>query len=236
MKGIRLISALLVCALCALAGEPWDDKEPKSWSSKDVEKILNKSPWAKRVATKKQYVQSEDKSNVVRSTTRNERGDLVEDDFIIAWWWSSHTVRRAFLRLYELQGAEVTQEQAQEFAETDITAPTVSIMGGGTMVAVAGKLPPEELVKMVWLETKRHNDSIYPVEAKIINDSSGKPERILFVFPEKVGDAPVVTAQDKRILFRWRLPKTPSQKPESAEQFEASFEPHKMTVKKTADL
>jgi hypothetical protein len=172
----------------------------------------------------------------VRGTVQHDRGELREDDFVIAWWWSSHTVRRAFLRLYELGGAKVDPEQAKEFAEADIAAPTVSIMGGGTMVAVAGKLPPDELVKLVWLETKRHKERIYPVEVKVVDDSNGKPERILFAFPEKVGDTSVVSAEDKRILFRWRLPKTVGQKPEAAEQFEASFEPNKMTVNKQADL
>ncbi|MCI0536893.1 MAG: hypothetical protein L0Z50_16890, partial [Verrucomicrobiales bacterium] len=138
MKPARLVAVVVVCALCAFAGEPWDDKEPKSWSQKDVEKILNKSPWAKRVPTKREYVKSENKSNVVRSTTQNDRGDLVEDDFVIAWWWSSKTVRRAFLRLYEFHGAQVTPEQVQEFAESPIPAPTISIMEGGQMVAIAG--------------------------------------------------------------------------------------------------
>lgn len=235
MKGMRLVSALLVCALCAYAGEPWDDKEPKSWSGKDVERILNRSPWAKRVPTKLEYVKPADKRGE-RSTQTFDRGEPREDDFVIAWWWSSHTVRRAFLRLYELQGAKVDPGQAKEFAEADIATPTVSIMGGGTMVAVSGKLPPEELAKLVWLESKRHKERIYPVEVKVVNDPNGKPERILFAFPEKVGDAPVVSAEDKRILFRWKLPKIAGQEPERAEQFEASFEPHKMTVNKQADF
>ncbi len=236
MKSVRLIAVVLACALCAFAGEPWDDKEPRSWSQKDVEKILNRSPWAKRVATKKEYVKSENKSNVVRSTTQNDRGDLVEDDFVIAWWWSSKTVRRAFLRLYEFHGAQVTPEQVQEFAESPIPAPTISIMEGGQMVAIAGKLPEDQLKKNAWLESKRFEEPIFPVEVKVITDGNGTPERIVFTFPEKVGDQPVVNAEDKRILFRWRLPKQAGQDPADAQQFEASFEPNKMQSNKAADF
>ncbi len=242
MKPAKLFAVLFVCALCAFASEPWDDKEPKSWSQKDVEKILNKSPWAKRVATKKEYVKSQaqegdtNRDRARMQTTRYDRGDLVEDDFVIAWWWSSKTVRRAFLRLYEFHGAQVTPEQVQEFAESPIPAPTISIMEGGQMVAIAGKLPEDQLKKSAWLESKRFEEPIFPVEVKVINDGNGTPERILFTFPEKVGDQPVVNAEDKRILFRWRLPKQAGQDPSDAQQFEASFEPNKMHSNKVADF
>lgn len=239
MKGAKFVAMLLVCALCVFAGDPWDDKEPKSWSEKDVDKILYSSPWGKKVPTKVEEVKSEDKRNEVRSTQTFERGARRETDIVVAWWWSSKTVRRAFLRLYELKGGQVDPAQAREFAETDIE-PTVSLMGSdkgsATLLAMWGKLSPEDLKQNAWLDLGRFKEPIYPTDVRIVEDSKGNAERILFVFPETVGDQPVVTADDKRILFRWRLPKKKDQKPEDSERYEASFEPKKMQVQKAADF
>jgi len=239
MKGAKFIGILLVCALCVFAGDPWDDKEPKSWSEKDVDKILYSSPWGKKVPTKMEYVKDQDKSNVVRGTVQNDRGRPMPKDVVVAWWWSSKTVRRAFLRLYELRGGQVDAAQAREFAETDLE-PTVSLMGSdrGSMSLLTrwGKLPPEELKQNVWLDSNRFKDPVYPADVRIIQDSKGNAERILFVFPEKVGDQSLVTSDDKRVLFRWRLPVEKDQKPEDAQRFEASFEPKKMQVQKAADF
>jgi len=240
MRVARLMAVVLVCALAVLAGEPWDDKEPKAWTAKDVDKILNRSPWAKRVATARTALQNTTDTGDFRGTKASDRilGQTREDDWVIAWWWSSKTVRRAYLRMHELSGGQVDAQQAQEFAESDMTTPAVSIMGGGNMIAVSGKLPVDRLKQMAWLESKRFKEEIYPQEVRILDDGAGKVDRIVFIFPEKVGDVPVVNAEDKRILFRWKLPKNPAQaqKPETAEQFEASFEPNKMTINKSADF
>lgn len=232
---LAILSLFVVLALPVSAQEVWD-RESQSWSQKDVEKLLNRSHWARRVPTKKVEVKNEDKSTVPGgSTTRFER-NIQEDDFVIVWWWSARTTRRAFLRLYEFSGAKVSQEEVQQFAESPITEPTISMMGGGPMIAVAGKLSPEELKKGAWLESSRIKGRVFPVDVKVIEDANGTPERILFTFPESVNGQPLVAREDKNILFRWRLPKDPKQTVGTAEQFEASFDPRKMVARGAADF
>ena len=49
MKGSIWLWGGLALAATGWAGDPWKDKKPADWSDKDLQKFLNKSPWAKTV-------------------------------------------------------------------------------------------------------------------------------------------------------------------------------------------
>jgi hypothetical protein len=50
-KRVTVFSCLVLASVVALAisNEPWKDKDYKSWSNDDVQKILYESPWVKMV-------------------------------------------------------------------------------------------------------------------------------------------------------------------------------------------
>lgn len=238
MKTLRFVClCVLFCATLAGAQELWD-KEAASWSRKDADRILASSPWGQKMATKTEYVKAKDKQEGRGPGNSSggafERGDLMEDDFAMVWWWSARTPRRAYLRIYELSGGKVSKEQAEQFCETKATAHLVSITGGGSMVAVSGRLEPAQLKRAAWLQSPRLDRKVEAEDVEVVM-AGGKPDRILFKFPMEVDGKPLITAEDKRILFRWKLPKSPKEKLEDAKQFEVAFEPKKMLARGEAD-
>lgn len=239
MKSLRIVCFVLVLATASLAwaDDLWD-RESGSWDRKDAEKILNSSPWGKSVATKMEYVKNKDKqstsSGMGSRTAEFDRGDPTAGDFANVWWWSARTPRRAFMRIYELSGGKPSKEQVEQFAESKATAILISIMGGGSMVAVSGKLPEEELQKAAWIQSVRLDKRI-DAEAVQVVMAGGRPDRILFKFPLEVDGKPLITSEDKRLIFRWKLPKSPKEKLSDAQLFEVVFEPSKMIAHGEAD-
>src|SRR5947207_8711406 len=49
MCRIAVTAAVFLFAIEVWAGDPWKEKSYRDWSEKDVYKILNDSPWAKRI-------------------------------------------------------------------------------------------------------------------------------------------------------------------------------------------
>lgn len=233
---VAVVAAALFVSLAA-ADEPWMSKASKDWSKEDTEKILNDSPWGRRIGTAVEYTTEKDKSTGGKKTVSDtDRGEQRETDFALVLWWSARTTRRAFLRMFELGGNSVSQEQAQKFAENPMPQFVVSVIGGGKMVEVSSKLEENELKKAAWLESPRIKKHIDPVDVIVVKDGNGRAERINFVFARETDGQPTVTAEDKKIIFKWRLPKTPSETVEKAKQFQVQFLPSKMTASGAADF
>jgi len=237
MRKTSVVVALLCAAGLAWAGgEPWE-KEFKSWSKDDAQKVLNDSPWAKRVAVAESYSKSTDKSDGGQNTASPlERGDLRASEFATVVWWSAHTPRRAYLRQIELGGRPITPEQYKEFADVAMDAYVVAIWDTPQVLALAAKLDPETLRKAAWLESPRTREKVMAGEAQVVKTGSGKPDRIVFAFPKEAGGQPLAAAEDKRLVFKWRIPRDAKEKPEDAKGFEAQFQPAKMTALGQPDM
>lgn len=229
MKQLRVVTVLLCVSALAWAGEPWE-KEFKSWTKEDAQKVMWDSPWGKRVVTKEEYVkESEDKTTGgKRTASEMERGMLRPTEFATAVWWSAHTPRRAYLRLFELTGQPVSLEQYKEVAESTLDMHVIALWESKEVMARAAKLPPEELKKAAVLDSPRLKKKIPPAEVKIIESAPGKPDRIVFSFPKEADGQPLVTPEDKRLILKWRLPRTDKETVEKARQFDAQFNPNKM--------
>jgi hypothetical protein len=49
MRRRFVIAVILLLAVDLWAGDPWKEKSYKNWNENDVRKILNDSPWSKRI-------------------------------------------------------------------------------------------------------------------------------------------------------------------------------------------
>lgn len=240
MKQLRVAIAILAAATLVYAGDPWDDKKPSEWNEKEVMKILQGSPWGKRVATVEELVTDQDKSasnargatSGAGSTGTFDRGDLRPKALATVMWWSARTPRRAFVRLAQLRGAQINENQAREFTETEMPEHIIVIEESGQMVAVAAKLEEAQLKEAAWLDLGK-DQRVAPSEAGIISEG-GKPVRIRFNFPRTVDNQPLMDGK-RRVVFKWRLPATPREKLENAKLREVVFESKKMTVGSEAD-
>jgi len=236
MKLTRVVCGVAALAALALADEPWNKREFQSWTQEEARKILNDSPWGKVVATRVEYVKDADISHETdRGSKRMERGDPRGSDFATVVWWSARTPRRAFLRLFQLSGNELKPEQIEQFAEAAKPNLQIALFGGGRMVDISGKLTLEELRQGAWLDHPRLKQRIAPVNVEVVK-SGQRVDRIIFEFPRELNGQPVVADDEKRIVFKWKLPKTDKETLKNAEQFEAVFDARKMRAAGQADL
>jgi hypothetical protein len=249
MKVLRVIAVLVCVASLALAADVWD-KESKSWDRNDAEKVLFDSPWGKQKATAQEYRKDQSggvgsrpgsvttgsrQSDSSRLTSETDRGEALGTDIAKVVWWSARTPRRAYLRIAELAGQQISSEQSKIFAETPTQNLVIALWGGGKQVALAMKLKPEELMAAAWLETPRQK-KLMPVRAEVMKDGAGRPDRVVFEFPRETAGQPTVTPQDKKITFKWKLPKEDKETVDKAKQFDVSFQPSKMFSAGQADL
>jgi hypothetical protein len=78
---------------------------------------------------------------------------------------------------------------------------------------LALKLDAEQLKQTAFLESSRLKKKVAPQEVTVIKNAAGKVVR-----------------------FKWRLPRTPKEQVKDAKQFEAQFQPSKMTALGQADI
>jgi hypothetical protein len=248
MKFCRGLIVFLVGVSLLYAGEPWKSKTPDKWNKNDVEQILKNSPWGKTRATGEVTVREEDKtsSGGQRGSTSPQGLDVSKapTDWVYVLWWSAKTPRRAMIRQIELGGLSVAPEQAKKFSESVMENHVISLVEIPERMRAAHRLTPEQLKQAAWLEIPSQKRKVDCVEAAVIKDAKGADERIIFQFPRQIDGQPVITAESKKVVFKWKLPtlaggrgpgKGQEQQPAEikmgdAKQFEVSFDVKKMVL------
>lgn len=240
MKVLRTGLVTLVAAAVLYAGEPWDDKKPSEWNEKEVVRILQNSPWGKRVVTRTGMEKEADKSgSTARGSTSGggststiaDRGALRPLDHATVTWWSARTPRRAYLRYAQLRGAQISEEDARQFTETEMPEHIIVIESSGEMVELNAKLEEAQLKQAVWLDLGR-NQRVEPVSAGVVMEGD-KATRLRFHFPREWNGEPL--SAQRRIIFKFRLPNVKGERLDNATVNEAAFEPRKMTIGSEAD-
>jgi len=257
MKYCRGLLVFLLGVSLLYAGEPWKSKAPAKWDKDDVAAILQDSPWGKVITTGYTAVREQDKtaSGGERGSTSpfDAQGGAAKQssEFARVIWWSAHTPRRAMIRQIELGGFQVGPEQAQKFSEAAMEDHVITIEDNMARMRAAEKLTPEQLKEAAWLEIPSQKRKIACVDAGVVKDAKGQIERIRFHFPRQVDGQPLIKSDEKKIIFKWKLPtlagggasgKAKTEQPPAevklgeAKQFEASFEPKKMMVNGELDI
>lgn len=233
--GLCLLAVLFLVG-SVRAGDPWNDKSFRQWNKDEADKVLKDSPWGRRIATKTEFSKDADKgTGGINNTSATDRGEMRPTEFATVVWWSSRTPRRAWMRMIELAGQQVTQENIDEFCETPMQNHMISLWVAPGTLAISAQLTPDDLKRAAWLDVPRLKRKIEPIGVIVDKDNQGKPERFLFTFPREADGAKVMTAEDKKISFRWKLPQNKNETVDKAQQFEVQFNPQKMLVKGEAD-
>lgn len=251
MKFCRGLLVFLLGVSLLYAGEPWKSKAPEKWDKDDVTTILQDSPWGRLVAIGFTAVRDQDKTQAGggRGTTSpfDSQGGAAQQTSELARviWWSAHTPRRAMLRQIELGGFQVAPEQAQKFSEAAMEEHVITVEDNMARMRAAEKMTPEQLKEAAWLEIPSQKRKIGCVDAGVVKGAKGQIERLRFHFPRQVDGQPLIKSDEKKVIFRWKLPtlagggapgKARAEQPPAevkmgdAKQFEASFEPKKMLV------
>ncbi|MCI0657172.1 MAG: hypothetical protein L0170_08890, partial [Acidobacteria bacterium] len=99
---IRLGVLVLLGSGLLWAGDPWKEKPWMEWSQKDVDKVLQDSPWAQGYLKAKESQPEFDPSLSAEQRER-QRSTQVTDAYFTVVWESARTVKEAEARLSQLQ-------------------------------------------------------------------------------------------------------------------------------------
>lgn len=256
MKVCRVLLVVFLGVSLLYAGEPWKSKTPDKWSKEDVKEILEDSPWGKKVTTGFSQVREEDKTSAGGgrgSTSPKEfEREMAAAEFARVIWWSARVPRRAMVRMVELNGFSMDPEASKKFSESEMEEHVVTIEDTMPRMMGADRLSPEELKQAAWLEIPGQKRKVSCTEAGVVKDARGRIERVRFHFPRQVDGQPILTANEKKVVFKWKLPAmagggprkgappaegAAASQPKMAEakMFEAAFDPRKMVVNGALD-
>jgi hypothetical protein len=230
------LAAIFLVALLAAADDPWKGANYQNWDEKDVKKVLEASPWGRELVTRTTAQSSENKQKAANSTVnRYDTPEQLAAEWVQVVWWSSKTVRRAVLRKAMLKGAKFSEDQAKGFTESPLEDHVIVVWGDSKTLAGLARLEPADLKKVAYLDSPRLKMKIEPIDAGAERLGNTPPDKIFFKFPRTLNGADTVTAEDGRLVFKWRLVRNPKEKIDNAEMFEVVFSPNKMVSSGAAD-
>jgi hypothetical protein len=236
--------ALLLTAVLAMAfsAEPWKDKDYKSWTHDDVQKILYESPWVKMVEVSAPWlkggthyltplpVDCDGRPDMNRSDRTPTSWTLGINESVVIFqvtWQSAHTVRAAKLREAVLcgrgnaeRGEEMLEQEPDDYIIT-VHAPDMTPFKG---------MDEEALIKATSLWPKKTSKKISPESVVInrYNGESGVPYMLTFKFPRKLENGePIIASDEKEVEFSSQVGKF---------SLKAKFQMQKMAIKNGPDL
>ena len=239
MRRSCVVAVALFLAIELWAGDPWKQKSYKVWNQNDVRKILNESPWAKRIEveggrTKHAGMESPENGGTSESAAGEESdeggGGREQNDrapmTLVVRWVSSRTMRQAWVR------GEVLQKRISE-SDTDKFLPPPSddsqLLIVGRDMSFFTKLDEDTLRARSFLLLTKSKQIISPSAVQIVRLPDGKGIKgILFRFPKKLLVRPsTLSVDDNDLKFVSQAGTT---------QIKASFDLQKMVDNEGKDL
>jgi hypothetical protein len=233
-RKIALAAGAVAClAVCVFASEPWKNADYEKWSAKDVDRILNNSPWAKQITIPYSPYLNGDSPETDQQIKIGKAGDPSGADsqlyhasgtFTLRWN-SALTLRRALYREAVLKGLGTDYASQRYLINDEENIDLVMIPTGQTL------LPPTEatgLRRETYLELKPSGRKIYAVIAETrmwvdARDSRG----YFFAFPQRLKDeTPSIPKDTTEISFFAQL---------GVRKFEAKFKVAEMMMGEGAD-
>jgi len=213
---VGLVPALvLTAALTRAGGDPWKSKPYQQWDNKDIQKIVNDSPWAKvvRVDVSWTVPGTDDGAGArpmggVRPTMGGQMGGNAQPSTVSApapqnpqatflvRWASSRTMREAASRRAVLAG-----QMKEEDANKELAHPVEVyqlLVTGADMQPFVG-VDDGELKRGALLTTKKTKQRIIPSSVAIERTPNGPGiQAIVFSFPKKTPTGEATIAADEK--------------------------------------
>jgi hypothetical protein len=244
MRRRSVIAVILLFAVDLWAGDPWKEKSYKNWNENDVRKILNESPWSKRIQVEgdeKKHVGLEAPEDTATAGEAGGEGDEDEEagrggeqekerkkggtTFVIRWG-SSRTMREAWVR------GQVLQKRILEVDTERSLPPTpddYELLLVGPDMTLFKKAIEATLKENSYLLAKASKQRINPNQVELVRTPDGKRIKgIIFHFPKKtLTSQPILFADEEELRFISQV---------GAVEIEVSFDLRKMVDKEGLDL
>lgn len=225
--------AIALLAICVFAMEPWKNADYEKWSAKDVDRILNNSPWAKQITIPYSPYSNGDSPETDERMKIGKAGDPSGADaqlyhasgtFILRWN-SALTLRRALYREAVLKGMATDDASQRYLINDEENIDLVLIPTGQTLLAPTDAI---SLRRETYLELKPSGRKIYARIAETrmwvdARDSRG----YFFAFPQRMKDGTLSIPKDvTEISFFTQV---------GVRKFEAKFRVAEMMMGEGAD-
>jgi hypothetical protein len=214
--------ALLVLpgALLLWAADPWKESPYTEWTEKDAQRVLEKSPWAKRI---------NQAGRTRRSTgsTRMEGAGAVgmpvnigamRHAFTVVWF-SSLTVRQAFVRQRRLEGTSEKEVDEKLVSRQPLQ---YELRVQGPAVDTCCPQPYS-----CYLKPKRSKQAILPSRVQFVAQPGGNRTEVRFHFLRSLAGKPVISPDEKKVEFHCQS---------DVQTFKAVFDLQRMTREGRPDL
>ncbi len=214
-----ILLAIGVLAAIAWASNPWDSKPYQQWTQKDVQKVLEHSPWVQSTDVAVSWKAS---SMMNPGATTNEGSPMMvgggahggaaglgmQPDqphvHFHARWISSQTVREAMAR-GEILAGQVTQAQATTDLAQKQTDYQILLLGKDMTPFV--HLTSAELMKDSYLDVKSMKKKFEPTSVDIHRTPDGNQVLgIVFHFARTTASGgPMISPSEKEVDFYCRV-------------------------------
>jgi hypothetical protein len=249
-KTALAVSVILAAVAIAWAGgDPWKTKPVDQWTDKDIQEILQTSPWAKAAVQPQGAWHpdgmtqasgtigtpggSTDTSHVSSGATPDRPGGTEKEDSAAAgkasysiFWWSSRTIRAASMRRAVLKGSMTEADAEKTLANIP---DDYMVLVQGTNMQIFQHRGEEAFEKVAYLQLKKTKQKVYPSKVAFLKGSDGTTVTgAVFYFPKKGGDGePTVAPDEKEIDFYLQM---------GDAKLLTYFDPRKMVDGKGEDL
>lgn len=242
MRGLGKVSmAVLLVSALAWAGEPWKGKPYQKWDHKDVERVLDHSPWSEMISVPQTWGMQ------IRTTTRTVTTLVPRSEVpalqagavptgpppsavapqvpFEARWISARTMREALARQLLLAG-KMTQAGAEQFVSEAPAEYQIDVFGPD--MAPFAKLDEAALAKATFLQLDGSKAALAPGSIKLLRAPDGKAVTAIIVsFPEVADGKPTVPAGETGLNLVCKT---------ELATLKFHFDPRKMTVEQRRDL
>jgi hypothetical protein len=242
-------TGILLLAVMAWAGDVWKDKPYDQWTEKDVLTVLQSSPWAKSnlsaagawrpmdsTALTGQTPgmvagSSNDPSKTAQGSLPEQRGGSEKSassgpQTYNAYWWSSRTIRKAFVRYSVLKG-RLKSEDAPKMVDQPID--DYQILVQGQNMYLFEQRGAKAFEDAAFLEMKKAKTKLSPSKVVFQFGPDGKAVTgVVFHFSKTAkGGEPSIGPNEQQVYFYLHI---------GDSTLQTFFEPKKMVDAKGEDL
>jgi hypothetical protein len=243
------VAVILAAVVAAQAGDVWKTKPFDQWTDKDIQEILQNSPWA-RPGVQPQGAwrpdgttpitggnlgvagSGSDRSHTTSGPTPDKPGGTEKADSAAAsqatysiFWWSSRTIRAASVRRAVLKGS-MTEADAEKSVAA--TPDDYMVLVQGTNMQIFQHRGEEAFEKSAYIQVKKTKQKLDPTKVAFLKTGDGTVTGAIFYFAKKGATGePTIAPDEKEIDFYLQV---------ADAKLLASFDPRKMVDSKGEDL
>jgi hypothetical protein len=221
--GFALTAILAVAAIVWAGGEPWKTKPFAQWTDKDVQDVLQNSPWSKANIQAQgawhpegttqasgsigMAGSSSDTSHISAGAAPDQQGGAQKnasaaaaDAVYTIYWWSSRTIRAASTRRAVLKGT-MTQADADKAVATPPDDYMILIQG--TNMVIFQQRGEQAFQSAANIQLKKNKQKLSPSKVVFLKGPDGTTvTSAIFYFPKKGSNGePTISSDEKEIDF-----------------------------------